>query len=282
MAEVPNSPEGNSARLLIVDDERSVRVSMHEFLNLRGYDVDEAGSGQEALAALERGVYDLMVLDIIMPGMNGMEVMRRARQMRPDLLIVVLTAHANVDSAITAVKSNVTDYLIKPCKLDDLELTISRALQERRRELRRRQLFNMVTEAMDTLRQTEEMPDPSFPPRAAPAPVLACSGHFLRVGPLALDRQKRLATVASDPARTVELTESEVAILAAFMEHPNQVFSCDQLADATTGCGGLDKWTVEGIVRSSVFRLRQKIELKPEKPSLIRTVRGRGYFLALA
>ena len=277
MAEFPNSPESNSARLLIVDDERSVRVSMREFLKLRGYDVDEAGSGQEALAALERGVYDLMVLDIIMPGMNGMEVMRRARQMRPDLLIVVLTAHANVDSAITAVKSNVTDYLIKPCKLDDLELTISRALQERRRELRRRQLFNMVTEAMDTLRQTEETPDPSFP-----APVLARSGHFLRVGPLALDRQKRLATVASDPARTVELTESEVAILAAFMEHPNQVFSCDQLADATTGYGGLDKWTVEGIVRSSVFRLRQKIELKPEKPSLIRTVRGRGYFLALA
>jgi DNA-binding response OmpR family regulator len=66
------------------------------------------------------------------------------------------------------------------------------------------------------------------------------------------------------------------------MEHPNQVFSCNQLADATAGYAGLDKWTVESIVRSSVFRLRQKIEPAPDQPSLIRTVRGRGYFLALA
>jgi len=276
------APEGNSAKVLVVDDERGVRVSTKGFLALQGYNVSEAGSGQEALALLERDAYDLMVLDIVMPGMSGIEVMRRARQLRPGLLIVVLTAHANLDSAIAAVKSNVTDYLLKPCEPNDLALTIERALQGRVRELRRQQLFNMVTEAMDALRQTEGATDSSSAPPAPSTLAPASSDHLLRVGPLTLDRQKRLATVEEDPARTVELTESEVAILAAFMEHPNQVFSCNQLADTTTGYGSLDKWTVESIVRSSVFRLRQKIEPKPGKPSLIRTVRGRGYFLALA
>jgi DNA-binding response OmpR family regulator len=280
MVGFPNPSQADlRARLLVVDDEPGVRVSMAEFFKLRGYHVGAANSGHEALAMLESDSYDLMILDMVMPGMNGVEVMRRARQMRPDLLIVVLTAHANLESAITAVKANVTDYMLKPCGLDDLALTISRALQGRAREMRRQQLLDTVGVAMDALRQEGTAALPCAP---SPLPAPESAGHLLRVGPLTLDRQKRLASLDGDPARTVELTEGEVAILVALMEHPNQVFSCNQLADAAAGYGGLDKWTVENIVRSSVFRLRQKIESAPDQPSLIRTVRGRGYFLALA
>lgn len=275
------SPESNSARLLVVDDERAVRVSMAEFLKLRGYDVSEASSGAEALAMLKSDSFDLMVLDMIMPGLGGAEVMRCARQVRPDLLIIVLTAHASLESAIAAVKVNVTDYMLKPCNLQDLALTISRALQERARELHRQQLLGVVGEVMDALRQAEQAPDKPYP-SVSPAPETASSEHLLQVGPIRLDRRKRLAVVEGDPARTAELTESESAILTTFMEHPNQVFSYNELAGVTTGYTGLDKWTAESIVRSSVFRLRQKIEPLPDKPSLIRTVRGRGYFLALA
>jgi DNA-binding response OmpR family regulator len=73
-----------------------------------------------------------------------------------------------------------------------------------------------------------------------------------------------------------------MSILVAMIEHPNQVLSCNQLADAALGYQGLDKWTVESLIRSCVFRLRQKIEATPGAPRLIRTVRGRGYYISLA
>ncbi len=282
MREPGNSPESNlTAKLLVVDDQALLRVSTAEILRHRGYRVDEAGSGHEALALIEGGVYDLMVLDIVMPGMSGIEVMRRARQVCPDLSIIVLTAHAAVDSAVAAVKADVADYLLKPCNVDDLAIAISRELQERARRLRRERLLSMVSETVMALKESEALADPapaSPSPSARPAP----SQHLIRTGPLTLDRQKRLATLDGDPTRAVELTEGEVSILIALMERPNQVLSCGQLASTALGYEGMDKWTVESVVRSSVFRLRQKIEPSPDAPRLICTVRGRGYYLSPA
>ena len=282
MPELPGAlEEVSKSRLLVVDDEAHVRVTFGELLRRRGYHVEEASSGQQALAVLQSVPCDLMVLDMLMPGMSGVEVMKRARQMRPDLLIIVLTAHATVDSAIAAVKSDITDYMLKPCSVDDLAITISRALQERANQLRRQRLLNRVGEAMGALLQAEATADATTTP-PAPLPLPSPSAPTLRVGSLTLDRDKRLVTVEDEPIRTVELTEGEAAILIALMEHPNQVFSCSQLADAALGYEGMDKWTVESVVRSSVFRLRQKIETAPDSPRLICTVRGRGYYLSPA
>lgn len=201
--------------------------------------------------------------------MDGIEVMHRARQMHPDLAIIVLTAHASVESAIAAVKSDAADYLFKPVDIDDLAATVSRALQERAERRRRQHLLDMIGEAVGVLRQPESP--------ATPAPT--SPERFLRAGPLMLDCQKRLAMVEDDPARTVELTEGEAAVLAALMERPNQVLSWSQLARAVTG-HDLDKWEAQGLVRPCIHRLRRKIEVTPGAPRLIRTVRGRGYFLS--
>jgi len=258
-----------------------VRISMGEILRRRGYQVEEASSGQEALSFLSSAEYDLMLLDMLMPGMSGVEVMRRARQLQSDLLIIVLTAHASVESAIAAVKADVTDYMLKPCSTDDLIVTISRTLQDRAKQLRRQRLMDMVGEAMDALRTPEKIAEP--PAMLPPAPVLSTKAQDLvNSGALTLDRKKRLVTVQGNPPRTVELTEGEMSILVALMEHPNEVFSCNQLADTALGYEGMDKWTVESVVRSSVFRLRQKIEHAPDAPQLICTVRGRGYFFSPA
>ena len=102
------------------------------------------------------------------------------------------------------------------------------------------------------------------------------------VGVLALDREKRLVTVKTDPPRIVELTEGEASILVALMQKPDQVLTPNQLAKTALGYDGMDKWTVESVVRSSVFRLRNKIEPGSDNPQLIRTVRGRGYFFCTA
>jgi DNA-binding response OmpR family regulator len=247
---------------------------MGEVLRLRGYEVDEAASGQEALALLDRAAYDLMLLDMVMPGMHGVEVMHRARQRRPDLVIIVLTAHATLDSAIASVKVDVTDYMLKPCNTDDLVVTISRALQERAKQQRRQRMLDLVGEAMNML-QEPEAPIESVPTVAS---VPVADDSFLRVGPLTLDRGKRTAIVDGDAAHPIELTDGEVSVLETLMQHPDQVMSIKELADSALGYQGMDKWTVESVVRSCVFRLRQKIETSPDNPRFICTVRGRGYF----
>ena len=284
MAELP----GNQThwRLLLVDDEYSIRTSMSELLRLRGYHVDEASDGAEALVALARQPYDLMVLDMLMPGIHGVEVMRRARELRPDLAIIVLTAHATVESAIASVKSDVTDYMLKPCNLNDLTVSIERALATRAKQQRRLRMLELVGEAMNMLVDDDAAPGlPAAPSPAAttnpiepPATTPVDNGDTLRVGTLTLDRQKRLAILDVNPAQPVELTEGEVSVLETLMQHPNKVLSVKELANSALGYQGLDKWTLESVVRSCVFRLRQKIEPAPDSPQLICTVRGRGYF----
>ncbi|MBU0703722.1 MAG: response regulator, partial [Chloroflexi bacterium] len=114
-------------RVLVVDDETHVRSALARSLALLGYRADEAASGHHALAMLERTPYDAMVLDIRMPGMDGVEIMRRVHHVYPDLHIIVLTGHATLESAIVAVKSNAADYLLKPASVYDIAAAIANA-----------------------------------------------------------------------------------------------------------------------------------------------------------
>ncbi|MEW5718432.1 MAG: response regulator transcription factor [Chloroflexota bacterium] len=275
MAEISQSQAvAAKGRLLIVDDDPRLRGAMGEMIRDEGYSVEEAGTGEDALELLKRASFDLMTVDMMMPGIGGVEVIRHARQIHPDLAIIVLTGNPTIESAIASVKADVTDYLLKPYTGEDLLLAISKAIQERMRQRHRQHLLAMVGEVIEHLRQPEEerIPAPVVPPTP--------SEHSLRVGALALDREKRTAIVHAQPPRTVELTEGEAAILTTLMKTPNQVFTYSQLADAALGYKDMDKWTVESIVRSSVFRLRQKIEANSDDPKFIRTVRGRGYFFS--
>lgn len=101
-------------RLLVVDDEPIVRESLRDWLQDEGYRVDTAAAGLEALEKLEANRYELMLLDIKMPGMDGVEVLKRAKDLRPELTVVLMTAYATVETAVEAMKIGALDYLIKP------------------------------------------------------------------------------------------------------------------------------------------------------------------------
>jgi DNA-binding response OmpR family regulator len=278
MAKSLNLPEGETtARLLVVDDEANIRAGLRDLLSLKGYHVEEAGSGYEALALLENTSYDLMMLDMLMPGMDGVEVMRRARKMHPNLPIIVLTAHASLESAIAAVKLDATDYLLKPFDVENLIATVSRAVRKHTERQRRRHLLDMMGKALNTLRETE---GPTISLSPTPSPPTSPK-RFLRAGPITLDRQRRLVTVQDEPARRAELTEGETDVLVALMDHADEVLSCSKLVKAAMGYEP-DEWEAQSMIRPYIFRLRRKIEKAPEKPRLIRTVRGRGYFLSLS
>ncbi|MBI1882282.1 MAG: response regulator transcription factor [Chloroflexi bacterium] len=268
-----NTQTNPEIRLLIVDDEPNIRSALGLALRLLGYSVDEASSGEEALSLLGRLPYNLMVLDMRMPGLDGVEVMRRARQLRPDLLIVILTGHATLDSAIAAVKSEAVDYLLKPSSVHEIAETVTRALQKQTGQRQRQQLMQLMGEALEALRHTE-----TSHPAAATAHGMAES--VLQFHPLTLDRQKRMLMIAGDEIRTIHLTEGETIVMASLMMYPDQILSCHDLIRVGWG-HDMNEREAQGVIRPHVCRLRGKISMFMTEPAPIHTVRKRGYLFSI-
>lgn len=106
--------------ILVVDDEREFLELMNNRLQKRGFTVSVAANGDDALTMVSGGNYDAMVLDVKMPGTDGIEVLRRVKQMKPDLPVLLLTGHASIEAAMTGVESGAVDYLLKPVPINDL------------------------------------------------------------------------------------------------------------------------------------------------------------------
>jgi DNA-binding response OmpR family regulator len=261
------------ARILVVEDEPSTRYLTREALSSVGYQVDDAASGEEAIEKLRSSSYDVMLLDLRMPGMDGTEVLRRVQESYPDLSVIVLTAYATVDSAILAVKAGAADYLRKPSSLRDIESAVSRALQRKREQLRRQHLIGVIAGALEAL-QSEDARTPVASDRD--------SERFLQHGAITLDRQRRLVAVAMTGdagGHGAELTEAETALLACLMQSPDTPLPCRELARDALGYN-VEDLEAEDIVRPHISRLRRKLDPDRSHPSLIRTVRGKGYLLS--
>jgi DNA-binding NtrC family response regulator len=127
-------------RILVVDDEEIVRDSLRSWFEMEGYFVGVASGGKEALTRLAEGHWDLFVLDVKMPGMDGLELQRRIREAFPLAVIIIMTAYASVDSAVQAMKEGAHDYISKPFDPDDLERVVRNALARRDLEEENRRL----------------------------------------------------------------------------------------------------------------------------------------------
>jgi DNA-binding NtrC family response regulator len=122
----------NKLRILIVDDERIVRESFKHWFANAGHEVGTAGSADEALACLEAEVYDLLFVDIKMPGKSGLELLEQVRTEFPDATVVIITAYGSIESAVKAMKMGASDYLLKPFKPEQLNLVLEKIVQQRR------------------------------------------------------------------------------------------------------------------------------------------------------
>jgi DNA-binding NtrC family response regulator len=116
-------------KILIVDDELIILKSLQMGLSHHGYEVDTAMSGGEALALLERHGYNLLITDLLMEGMSGMELLKKAKELKPDLAICLITGYADLASAIEALRLGADDYLVKPCELEELLFRVKHALE---------------------------------------------------------------------------------------------------------------------------------------------------------
>jgi len=117
-----------ATRILIVDDEKAIRESLQMFLLEEGFATDNASNGMEALKKIENNKYDLVITDLKMPELGGIELLEKATNISPDTFFIVMTAYASVDTAINALRNGAYDYLIKPIEFDDLLIRIKRLL----------------------------------------------------------------------------------------------------------------------------------------------------------
>ncbi len=115
-------------RILVVDDEVNMRALFEKILGKEGYEVETASTGEEAIQRLEKETFDLIISDLKMPGMDGSQVLKKAKEISPDIPFILLTAFGTIDSAVAAMKEGAFDYLTKPVNNDEVKLVIKKAL----------------------------------------------------------------------------------------------------------------------------------------------------------
>ena len=136
---------GNRGKILVVDDDRFYQKFCADLLKEEGYQVHTTFTGQEALALISEKEFDLMILDLVMPGMGGIEVLENAKQIRPDLEIIIMTGYASVESAVKCLKAGAIDYLIKPLNPEELKITVKRAIELRHLFDEHQEMKNLLT-----------------------------------------------------------------------------------------------------------------------------------------
>lgn len=121
------TPKGERFKVLVVDDESSSRDLLKVALAEKGYETQVAPTAREALQRIDRDRPDLVLTDLKMPGLDGMELMRRIRDQSPDTLVILMTGYASLDSAIAAIREGAYDYLTKPFRLEELYIAVKNA-----------------------------------------------------------------------------------------------------------------------------------------------------------
>ena len=261
----------NVTRILIVDDEASLRETTAELLSAEDRDITTAASGEEALAYLEDGGFDLLIVDLVMPGIDGLQVMDMAQKMSPQAKFIMLTAYGTLDSAVQAMRRGACDYLLKPASAPEIEAAVERALQQRYEESRRDQLLSQIGSALDELRgdTPETLTQPPSRPRRE---------RFLQARGIIIDLQKHIVTMNG---KSLDLTPTELRLLSTLISNADQVMNCRELVYQVQNYE-TDEREARSIIRVYIRRLRQKIEPDPSSPQYILNVRGAGYMFSTA
>ena len=121
-----------TTRIMVVDDEEIVRESFFHWFKKYGHTVETAASGFEALEKLQQSPFQVMFVDIKMPGMDGIELLEKVKQEYPDIIVVIITAYGSIESAVKAMRIGASDYLLKPFKPDQLSLVMERIAQQQK------------------------------------------------------------------------------------------------------------------------------------------------------
>src|SRR5579862_6659587 len=238
----------DQSRILVVDDEARIRSMLRRYLTEEGFTVSEAANGAAARAALEREPIGLVLLDLMLPGEDGISLARHIRQ-HSQIPVIMLTGKSDLIDRVVGLEAGADDYIAKPFHLREVLARI-------RTVMRRAQT------------SAPAQPAAAGTGKTGPSDVLVFQGWRLDLSRRELSRPS---------GEGVTLTSSEFDLLSVFARHPNRVLSREQLMDLVKG----REWAAfDRAIDTQIVRLRRKIEIDHGKPKLVKTVRGAGYVFA--
>ena len=235
--------------ILIVDDEPVTRKSLGDILRLEGYNVTAAPNGQAAVEYVRTHHVDLMLVDLRMPGMDGLEVVQVVNQLAPDTEIILLTAYASTETAIQALRLRIHDYLQKPASPTQILGSVKRGLDRRASRMRSKGAALDSPDGMDALDL-----------------VTLEDGTEIDLSRRQIKRENTI----------VNLTPAEGRLLRVLLSNEGKVFAHRELVLLVQGYDTSQREAPE-ILRPLVSRLRHKLEVFPALSDQIVSIRGTGY-----
>lgn len=237
-------------RIIVVDDEAVARITLLKILQLEGYEVMAVSSGQEALNELSKNLYDVMILDLKMPGLTGMDVLRKVIDAKLDTRVIFLTAYGSMDTALQALRYRVQDYLLKPISPGDILRSVRKAMADKSR-------LAGQDQSLET--------------------TIHRDGNYQIHAEVTVDCRRRVVTAK---AQTVQLTPTEARVMEVLLDDIGHVVSHSDLVWRIQGYR-VSAMEAAKILRPVMSRLRNKLAEIPGAEAWIHNIRGSGYVFEL-
>ena len=266
---------GASHSILIIDDEPNLRRSLGLILQRAGYIITTASNAAEAIHLLQAGAYDLTFLDIKLPDQNGLQLLPQLRELYPEMPILILTAHATLDTAIGAVRLGARDYLLKPIDPESILSRVEAILKEAKPQ-RRREITTQLQDLLDELQSMDGKETPSSSTEKKPAAT--DPSRYLKCGPLVLDRHTHSVIFKNN---NTSLPPSTFDYLVTLVRHSPHPVTYEKLVHESQGYQHLSRAEAREISRWQMHEIRRLLEADPRHPQFIITVRDLGYRLVV-
>jgi two-component system alkaline phosphatase synthesis response regulator PhoP len=258
-------------KILVIEDDGDTRHILGTVLRAAGYEILLAGDAERALAQLADFPADIVISDIGLPGLSGLDLLKYLRARNHDGEVILLTGFPAVDSAIQALRDGAVDYLTKPVTPPALLEAIARVEERLRQTRQRREALAMLEAGIKHF-----MGQPSSGPVSSPGPPPApAAGKLYEVGPVTLDPDRFLVEVNG---QRVDATPTEVGVLHYLCRHPGRVVTPQELVKSLRDDTVASRAAPE-IIRPHISNLRRKLLAASPQADVIATVRGVGYML---
>ncbi len=261
-----------TGKILIVDDEAILRHTFARILQHEGMDVTTAENGEQCIVLLQENDFDLVYLDLRMPGMFGLDVLDKIRQNNPGLPVILFTAQPDLNSAVEALRRGATDYLLKPLNPQAIIERTQNILRARQKERRKKEILSQMEALQAELIQLDA--ETAAPPPPEPLPV-APADRYLKRGSLNLDLHTRRLSYKQ---RVISLPPATFDYLLVLARHAPQVVDYQTLVAEAQGYR-VEAREAQELVKWHIHHIRQAIEPDGERPTYLFNVRGVGYRL---
>jgi DNA-binding response OmpR family regulator len=259
----------STGKILIIDDEVVLRQTLARVLQQAGFEATSAENAEQALAFLKSTAFDLVYMDLRMPGLHGLDALKLIHEQYPTLPVVLFTAQPDINSAVEALRNGATDYLLKPLKPQVIIERTQSILAAQQKEKRKREIAQQIDSLQAELRNIEQGIVPEIS-SAAPS-----RDRFMKCGPLVLDLHARRLTIDE---QVINLPPTSFDYLLVLARHAPDVVDYQTLVAEAQGYQA-EARDAQELTKWHIHQLRQAFDKDTQNPTYLINVRGKGYRL---